>query len=67
MANEIVQVKVRNVYGAPKIYPANAAAELFAQLAGIKTFNNHQLNLVRALGHEVQLVPDVPSLDEVQA
>lgn len=53
-----VQVFVRQVYGRPLIYPANPAAQVAAQLAGVKTFSAVQLELLRDLGLEVQRLED---------
>lgn len=55
-APKAVEIEVRSVYGNTLIYPANDAARLFAQIAGKKTLDRQDLNLIRALGFEVQQV-----------
>lgn len=53
-ANPAVLVEVRNVYGNTTIYPANAAAERFAAIAGKKTLNNTDLMNIQALGFVIE-------------
>lgn len=53
-ANPLVLVEVRNVYGNTTIYPANPAAERFAEIAGKKTLNNTDLMNIQALGFVVE-------------
>jgi hypothetical protein len=48
-----VQVRIKNVYGIDKTYPANAAAEQFAAIAGTKTLADSVLVAARALGFEI--------------
>lgn len=52
----VVKVEVRNVYGNATIYPANAAAERFAAIAGKKTLSNADLMNIQALGFKVEEV-----------
>lgn len=51
-----IEVEVRAVYGAQKIYPANDAARTLAQLAGTETLNARTLELAKKLGHSVHEV-----------
>lgn len=53
-ANPVVMVEVRSVYGNTTIYPANAAAERFAAIAGKKTLSNTDLMNIQALGFVVE-------------
>ena len=53
-----VQLFRRNVYGVTKIYPANTAGNLFAELLRVKTFSPAQVELMRDLGHPVAYVAD---------
>lgn len=48
-----VEVEVRSVFGVPKIYPANEAARLIAEIAGQRTLNPKHLDKARLLGHEI--------------
>lgn len=52
----VVKVEVRNVYGNATIYPANAAAERFAAIAGKKTLSNADLMNIQALGFFVKKI-----------
>ena len=52
----IVEVCVKNVYGNKLIYPANKAAEVFAELAGKKSLSHDDLRNIRALGFDVRPV-----------
>lgn len=54
----VVQVFSRQVYGQRLIYPANRVAELLAQLAGVKTFNQAQLKAIRELGLDIEQLQD---------
>lgn len=51
-----VEVEVKSVYGNELIYPANEAAQIFAQIAGKKTLSRSDLNLIKALGFDVTQV-----------
>ncbi len=53
-ANPVCLVEVRSVYGNTTIYPANAAAERFAAIAGKKTLSNTDLMNIQALGFVVE-------------
>ena len=55
-ALKTVEVEVRSVYGNTLIYPANETAQIFAQIAGKKTLDKSDLNLIRSLGFEVEQV-----------
>lgn len=50
-----VQVEVRDVYGTPKVYPANSCARLFAKLTRTKTFRAEDLDVIRELGFDVTM------------
>lgn len=51
-----VSVKERSVYGNTLVYPNCEKSKLFAQLIGVKTFNATQLDLIRALGYDVEYI-----------
>lgn len=53
-AKPVVLVEVRNVFGNATIYPANAAAERFAAIAGKKTLSNVDLMNIQALGFVIE-------------
>lgn len=54
--NQVVQVYEREVYGSLKVYPANVAAEKFAEIAGTTTLTPHAIKCIRELGYEVHRV-----------
>lgn len=57
--NQILQIKVRNVYGNQMFYPANEVAKEFAYLSGTKTLSYNALASAKRLGFTVEQVSDV--------
>jgi hypothetical protein len=56
------QFFVRNVYGTPKMYPANEIAHKFAALLNVKTFNTQQLaQIIDITGQPAEQVIDPAS------
>jgi hypothetical protein len=51
-----VQVRVKNVFGTDTVYPANAAAITFAEIAGTKTLTWNTVRAIRALGCEIEVL-----------
>lgn len=51
-----IEVKEKSVYGRTLIYPICNDAMLFAQLLNVKTFTDMQLDGIRALGYNVNIV-----------
>lgn len=51
-----VKIQIKNVYGEPKAYPVNTAAELFASIAGTKTLTRRTLQHVLAMGCAIEEV-----------
>lgn len=51
---KVCLVRVTSVYGRTTIYPENATARLFAQIAGTKTLTQPLLNSIRALGFSIE-------------
>lgn len=58
MSNEsnTVEIEVRNAWGKTRIYPANETAQISAQIAGKKTLDKSDIDMIRALGFEVAQV-----------
>ena len=48
-----VTVTVRRVYGMPVIYPADANARSFADIAGTKTLTRQTVRHIKNLGFEI--------------
>ena len=53
MINKDIFVKVKSVYGVDRVYPACEVSELLAQLVGNKTFSREHVQILRAIGFEL--------------
>lgn len=53
---KLVQVTIKNVYGEERIYPANEAAILFAQMVKQKSLTRHDIDFIKRLGFVVEVV-----------
>lgn len=51
-----IKVKEKSVYGNVLIYPACDKSNIFAGLIGKKTFTTRELDLIKALGFEIELI-----------
>lgn len=49
-----IQVAEKSVYGKILIYPVCETAKKFAHLLWVKTFSQHHLNSIEALGYEIE-------------
>jgi len=50
----VIQVNLKSVYGNVMAYPANEAAQIFADIAGSKTLSQEALRKIMALGYQVK-------------
>jgi hypothetical protein len=50
----IVEVEVKDVYGAAKYYPICEKAQLFADIAGTKTLTVEVIKKIEALGYSIK-------------
>lgn len=50
----IVEISVKNIYGKLTVYPVNAAAKKFAEIAGTTTLTHDVLCKIEALGFEIK-------------
>lgn len=50
-----IQVTIRTVYGNELIYPVDNNARKFAELVNQKTLNSKHLEIIKALGFEIEL------------
>lgn len=57
----VLKVSVRSNYGAPAIYPANEAAQIFADIAGTKTLKADTLAKAKKLGYRIEQIQDPAS------
>lgn len=53
---QVITFKEKNVYGRTLIYPACDKSNIFAGLLSTKTFELRHLELIKALGYEVNLI-----------
>ena len=60
-----IVLEVRRVYGKELIYPRNEAARVFCALIGNKVLKLEQVELIKTLGFEVELI-SVRSLAELK-
>jgi hypothetical protein len=50
----VIEVEVKDVYGAVKYYPICEKAQLFADIAGTKTLTLEVIKKIEALGYSVK-------------
>ncbi len=60
---QVVQIQIRQVYGNSLYYPANQAAEIFAGIAGKKTFSRADIRSIQALGFQIEYVNAYEALE----
>jgi hypothetical protein len=53
-----ITLKVKDVFGLRKYYPACKQSELFARLTGTKTLTIEKLKLILALGYELHYITE---------
>ena len=58
--NTLVKIEVRRVYGNDLVYPANEMAENFVRLTGQKTFSHSQLQVIKAMGFQIEQIIKEP-------
>lgn len=51
----IIQVEIKNVYGAEKIYPVCNTSKLFADIANTKTLTRSVLQTIKNLGYSIEI------------
>lgn len=50
-----ITVYIKHVYGNEMVYPLSPEAKLLCALTGNKTFNHHQLQIIKELGYEIEV------------
>jgi hypothetical protein len=50
----VIEVEVKDVYGAVKYYPICEKAQLFADIAGTKTLTVQAIKKIEALGYSIK-------------
>jgi hypothetical protein len=53
-----IQVNIKQVYGVERIYPVNDQASILAQLTRKKTLDRTDINLIKKLGYNVEVVAE---------
>ncbi len=53
---EVIQIQIKQVYGNYLYYPANDGAQVFARLAGKKTFSQADIASIRQLGFSIEYI-----------
>lgn len=54
-----VQVKITHQYGQRRIFPVNGQAKIFAEIAGQKTLSEKHIELIKELGFDIEVIPEV--------
>jgi hypothetical protein len=53
-----IQVNIKQVYGVERIYPVNDQAIILTQLTKKKTLDREDINLIKKLGYDVEVVAE---------
>lgn len=51
-----IQVNIKQVYGVERIYPVNDQAIFLTQLTNKKTLDNRDIELIKKLGYQIEVV-----------
>lgn len=57
-----IQVRIRTIYGVEKIYPVCRLSQTFAAIAGTVTLSKENINRIKELGYEIEVVQDTIKL-----
>ena len=58
MQQLIAAINIKQVYGVERIYPVNDQAIILAQLTRKKTLDRADINLIKKLGYNVEVVAE---------
>ena len=53
-----IQINIKQVYGVERIYPVNDQAIILTQLTKKKTLDREDINLIKKLGYDVEVVAE---------
>ncbi len=56
-----IKVKIKTIYGTERIYPACDKAQVFCDLIAQNTLTGDDIEKIKKLGYEVQVVSDHPA------
>jgi hypothetical protein len=51
-----IQVNIKQVYGVDRVYPVNDKAIILTQLTNKKTLDNRDIELIKQLGYEIEVL-----------
>ena len=51
-----IQVEIKDVYGAMKVYPVCQKAKLFSKIANTKTLTEETLKNIERLGYQLEVI-----------
>jgi len=57
-----IQVIVKDIYGVERIIPINDNAKTFTRLTGRKTLKRSDINEIKLLGFDIEILPTVSDL-----
>ena len=57
-----IQVIVKDIYGVERIVPVNDNAKTFTRLTGRKTLKRSDIDLIKYLGFDIEILPTVSDL-----
>jgi len=57
-ADKEIEVRLVNVYGETKVYPACEVAKMFARIAKTKTLTDSTLDNVKGMGYRIRVLKD---------
>ena len=57
-----IQVIVKDIYGVERIVPVNDNAKTFTKLTGRKTLKRSDIDLIKYLGFDIEILPTVSDL-----
>ena len=57
-----IQVIVKDIYGVERILPVNDNAKTFTRLTGRKTLKRSDINDIKLLGFDIEILPTVSDL-----
>jgi hypothetical protein len=53
-----IKVKIKQVYGIERIYPACEVASKLNSLTPSKTFSRRDIDIIKSLGYQIQVVTE---------
>jgi hypothetical protein len=59
---DTIKVYIKTQYGTERIFPVCSKAEMFCKIAKAKSLTRGDIDNIKALGFDVEVVPEVTSL-----